>query len=133
VRYVVVGSIKIHVPGTGKRSIAHFYRSIVVLPYLNPEVVLAPGRETVEGYVEKGWSWSLGGEKGKVQLRIALGRRMWVSGQRMWCEVGIWNDSSRKVGQHTLYTAPVLILTADQDAQPRPPADGSDLQPSTAS
>ena len=96
-RYVVVGSIKIHVPATGKRSIAHFYRSIVVLPYLNPTVVLAPSREPVEAFIEKGLGWSLVGEKGRVEVRVGMGRRMWVSGQRMWCEVAIRNDSSRKV------------------------------------
>ena len=101
VRYVVVGSIKIHIPSTGKRSIAHFYRSIVVLPYLNPAVVLAPSLDPIETYVEKGLGWSLTGEKGRVEVRISLGRRMWVSGQRAWCEVGIRNDSSRKVRRAT--------------------------------
>lgn len=97
VRYVVVGSVKIHVPSTGKRSIAHFYRQIVVLPYLNPAVVLAPSLEPIEARVEKGLGWSLGGEKGRVEVRVALGRRSWVSGQRIWCEVAIRNDSTKKV------------------------------------
>ncbi|WVQ81697.1 hypothetical protein IAT38_003822 [Cryptococcus sp. DSM 104549] len=97
VRYVVVGSIKIHIPNNGKRSIAHFYRSIVVLPYLNPSMVLAPSQQPVEAYVEKGLGWSLKGEKGRVELRVSLGRRIWVSGQRLWCEVGIRNDSAKKI------------------------------------
>jgi hypothetical protein len=98
VRYVVVGSVKIHVPSTGKRSIAHFYRQIVVLPYLNPAVVLAPSPEPIEVRVEKGLGWSLGGERGRVEVRVALGRRSWVSGQRIWCEVAIRNESTKKVG-----------------------------------
>lgn len=97
VRYVVVGSVKLHLTSTGKRSIAHFYRPIVVLPYLNPTVVLAPSPEPVEAIIEKGLGWSLTGEKGRVELSVALGRRIWVSGQRVWCEVGIKNDSNRKV------------------------------------
>lgn len=97
VRYVVVGSVKIHVPSTGKRSIAHFYRQIVVLPYLNPSLVLAPNSGPVQARVEKGLGWSLGGEKGRVEVQVALGRRSWVSGQRIWCEVGIANYSTRKV------------------------------------
>ena len=99
VRYVVVGSIKIHIPSTGKRSIAHFYRQIIVLPYLDPTLVLSPSRDPVEARVEKGLGWSLGGEKGRVEVRVALGRRSWVSGQRIWCEVGITNDSTKKVSK----------------------------------
>lgn len=96
-RYVVVASVKIHVPATGKRSIAHFYRSIVVLPYMDPALVLMPSMEPIESYVSQGLGWNLGGERGKVEVRVALGRRIWVSGQRLWCEVGIRNDSSKKV------------------------------------
>lgn len=97
VRYVVVGSIKIHVPSSGKRSIAHFYRQIVVLPYLNPAILLSPSPEPIEAKIERGLGWSLGGDKGRVELRVALGRRAWVSGQRIWCEVAINNQSTRKV------------------------------------
>lgn len=105
VRYVVVGSIKVldqtghGSAGAGKRSIAHFYRPVVVLPYLNPGVVLAPSEESVEVVERRGLGWSLGGNKGSVELRIALGRSIWVSGQRVWCEVGVRNDSSKRVSQ----------------------------------
>ncbi|WVF66096.1 hypothetical protein IAT40_000835 [Kwoniella sp. CBS 6097] len=122
VRYVVVGSIKIHVPSTGKRSIAHFYRSIVVLPYLNPSLVLAPSQEPVEGYVERGLGWSLTGEKGRVELRVSLGRRFWVSGQRLWCEIGIRNDSNRKIK-----TLNLALLQTVQVFTPQPLLDTSDL------
>ena len=98
VRYVVVGSVKLFIPSTMKRSIAHFYRPIVVLPYFNPSIVLAPSIDAIENTVERGLGWSLGGEKGKVEVRVSLGRRNWVAGQRAWCEVGIKNNSSRKVG-----------------------------------
>jgi hypothetical protein len=101
VRYVVVGSIKLsdqaHHGTAAKRSIAHFYRPVVILPYLNPGVVLAPSEETVEVVERRGLGWSLGGSKGSVELRIALGRSIWVSGQRVWCEVGVRNDSSKRV------------------------------------
>ena len=69
----------------------------MVLPYLNPGVVLAPSEETVEVVERRGLGWSLGGNKGSVELRIALGRSIWVSGQRVWCEVGVRNDSSKRV------------------------------------
>lgn len=95
----MVGSVKLFIPSTGKRSIAHFYRPIVILPYLNPSAVLAPTPEPIENTVERGLGWSLGGEKGKVEMRISLGRRNWVAGQRAWCEVGIKNNSSRKVSR----------------------------------
>jgi hypothetical protein len=97
VRYVVVGSVKLLHSKTGKRSIAHFYRPIVILPYLNPGAVLAPCEEMVEVIERRGLGWSLGGAKGVVELRIALGRDVWVSGQRVWCEVGIRNESSKRV------------------------------------
>ncbi|OCF45144.1 hypothetical protein I317_00946 [Kwoniella heveanensis CBS 569] len=122
VKYVVVGSVKIHIPSTGKRSIAHFYRSIVVLPYLNPSLVLAPSQEPVEGYVERGLGWSLTGEKGRVELRVSLGRRFWVSGQRLWCEVGIRNDSNRKIK-----TLNLALLQTVQVFTPQPLLDTSDL------
>ena len=99
IRYVVVGSVKLHLPSTGKRSIAHFYRSITVLPYLKASIVLAPSTEPVAARVESGLGWSLNGQKGKVDLRVALGRRTWVCGQKMWCEVEIYNDSSKRVRQ----------------------------------
>ncbi|WWC86006.1 uncharacterized protein L201_000877 [Kwoniella dendrophila CBS 6074] len=121
VRYVVVGSVKIHIPSTGKRSIAHFYRSIVVLPYLNPSVVLAPSTEPVEGYVERGLGWNITGEKGRVELRVSLGRRIWVSGQRLWCEVAIRNDSNRKIK-----TLNLAILQTIQVFNPQPLLDTSD-------
>ncbi|WVR03657.1 hypothetical protein IAU60_000652 [Kwoniella sp. DSM 27419] len=122
VRYVVVGSVKIHVPSTGKRSIAHFYRSIVVLPYLNPSLVLAPSQEPVEGYVERGLGWNLTGEKGRVELRVALGRRFWVSGQRLWCEVAVRNDSNRKIK-----TLNLALLQTVQVFTPQPVLDTADL------
>nr|ODN85507.1 hypothetical protein L203_04756 [Cryptococcus depauperatus CBS 7841] len=97
VRYVVVASIKIYLPVTGKRSIAHFYRPIVVLPYLDPAIILSASPEPIEAYTEKGLGWSLKGERGRVELRVGLGRRTWVSGQRMWCEVEIRNESNKKI------------------------------------
>ncbi|WWC58326.1 uncharacterized protein I303_100866 [Kwoniella dejecticola CBS 10117] len=122
VRYVVVGSVKIHIPSTGKRSIAHFYRSIVVLPYLNPSVVLAPSSEPVEGYTERGLGWNLTGEKGRVELRVSLGRRVWVSGQRLWCEVAIRNDSNRKIK-----TLNLALLQTIQVFNPQPLLDTANL------
>ncbi|WWC99400.1 hypothetical protein V866_006303 [Kwoniella sp. B9012] len=122
VRYVVVGSVKIHIPSTGKRSIAHFYRSIVVLPYLNPSLVLSPSNEPVEGYTERGLGWNLTGEKGRVELRVSLGRRIWVSGQRLWCEVAIRNDSNKKIK-----TLNLALLQTVQVFNPQPLLDTSDL------
>lgn len=140
VRYVVVGSVKIHVPSTGKRSIAHFYRSIVVLPYLNPATLLAPTLEPIEARVQKGLGWSLGGEKGKVDIQVALGRRSWVSGQRMWCEVGITNNSNKKVNQFSLGVANnqikslhLALLQTVQTFHPEPTLDTSDRRIKRAS
>lgn len=119
VRYVVVGSVKLVDPATGKRSIAHFYRPIVVLPYLNPGIVLAPSEETVEVVERRGLGWSLGGAKGSVELRIALGRSIWVAGQRVWCEVGVRNDSSKKVIFCRTRWYVLTLTCTDQDAHSR--------------
>lgn len=108
VRYVVVGSIKLHLPKTGKRAIAHFYRPLVVLPYHNPAAVLSPALEPIVEYVENGLGWSISGEKGRVFIQVALGRRIWVAGQRVWCEIGVRNDSNKKVRDV------ILQLTLDQ-------------------
>lgn len=102
IRYVVVGSIKLHIPSTGKRAIAHFYRPIVVLPYFNPMTALAPARSPVVAHVTSGLGWRLGGEKGKVEVQVALGRRNWVAGQRVWCEVSVRNQSHKKINRCTL-------------------------------
>lgn len=97
VRYVLVASLKTHVPPTGKRSIAHFYRPIVLLPALDPARVLAPAAEPLQACAEDALGWTLKGDRGRVALHVALGRATWVSGQRLWCQVGIRNGSLRKV------------------------------------
>lgn len=102
IRYVVVGSVKIFVPKKEKRAIAHFYRPCVILPYLNPAIVLAPARAPIMTQRTCGLGWSLGGEKGKVLMQVALGRRIWVAGQRVWCEVAVKNDSNKKITKCSL-------------------------------
>lgn len=102
VRYVVVGSVKLHIPTTGKRAIAHFYRPIVVLPYHNPASALAPAQNPIVAHATSGLGWQIGGEKGKVEMQVALGRRNWVAGQRVWCEVAVRNQSRKKINRCTL-------------------------------
>lgn len=102
IRYVVVGSVKLHIPKSGKRAIAHFYRPVVLLPYHNPARVLAPCRQPVVEFVESRLGWSLTGEKGKVFLQVSLGRQTWVAGQRVWCEVGVRNNSNKKITRCSL-------------------------------
>lgn len=102
VRYVVVGSVKIFVPKKDKRAIAHFYRPCVILPYLNPAIVLAPARAPIMTQRTCGLGWSITGEKGKVLMQVALGRRIWVAGQRVWCEVAVKNDSNKKITKCSL-------------------------------
>lgn len=102
IRYVVVGSVKIFVPKKDKRAIAHFYRPCVILPYLNPAIVLAPARAPIMTQRTCGLGWNLTGEKGKVLMQVALGRRIWVAGQRVWCEVAVKNDSNKKITKCSL-------------------------------
>ncbi len=67
----------------------------------------------MEAHVESGLGWSLTGEKGRVEVGVSMGRKVWVAGQRVWCEVGIRNDSNRKVSLHSIsiYTIHVHPLT----------------------
>ncbi|CAK9785307.1 hypothetical protein CC85DRAFT_265886 [Cutaneotrichosporon oleaginosum] len=102
IRYVVVGSVKLHIPKSGKRAIAHFYRPMVLLPYHNPARVLAPSRQPLVEFIESRLGWSLTGEKGKVFLQVSLGRQTWVAGQRVWCEVGVRNNSNKKITRCSL-------------------------------
>ncbi|BEJ10829.1 hypothetical protein CspHIS471_0102510 [Cutaneotrichosporon sp. HIS471] len=102
IRYVVVGSVKLHIPKSGKRAIAHFYRPIVLLPYHNPARALSPSRQPIVEFVESRLGWSLMGEKGKVFLQVSLGRQMWIAGQRVWCEVGVRNNSNKKITRCSL-------------------------------
>lgn len=102
IRYVVVGSVKLHIPKTGKRAIAHFYRPVVILPYFSPSAVLIPSPAPIVAHHQSGLGWSIGGEKGKVTMQVALGRRTWVAGQRAWCEVTVRNESKKKINKCAL-------------------------------
>ncbi|GAC93113.1 hypothetical protein PHSY_000675 [Pseudozyma hubeiensis SY62] len=99
VRYIVIGSVKLKSSSGANRSIAHFYRHVDLFPYLNPAVVLSSANKPIQATSSKGLF--LGGS-GKVQLMASLHRNTWVAGQRVYINVGVQNDTSKKINGMTL-------------------------------
>lgn len=81
------------------RSIAHFYRHVELYPYLNPAVVLSSAARPLQATASKGLF--LGGS-GKVRLTASLHRSTWVAGQRVYVNVAVHNETSKKVSLHVL-------------------------------
>ncbi|TKY86115.1 hypothetical protein EX895_004940 [Sporisorium graminicola] len=99
VRYIVIGSVKLKSASGANRSIAHFYRHVDLFPYLNPAVVLSSALKPIQASSSK--SLFLGGS-GKVHLMASLHRNTWVAGQRVYINVGILNETSKKINGMTL-------------------------------
>ncbi|SOV06021.1 uncharacterized protein UDID_19255 [Ustilago sp. UG-2017a] len=99
VRYIVIGSVKLKSASGANRSIAHFYRHVDLFPYLNPAVILSSALKPIQVTSSKGLF--LGGS-GKVHLMASLHRNTWVAGQRVYINVGIQNDTSKKINGMTL-------------------------------
>lgn len=99
VRYIVIGSVKLKSASGANRSIAHFYRHVDLFPYLNPAVVLSSAPKPIQATSSK--SLFLGGS-GKVHLMASLHRNTWVAGQRVYINVGVQNDTSKKINGMTL-------------------------------
>ncbi|SYW84302.1 uncharacterized protein UBRO2_05402 [Ustilago bromivora] len=99
VRYIVIGSVKLKSASGVNRSIAHFYRHVDLFPYLNPAVILSSALKPIQVTSSKGLF--LGGS-GKVHLMASLHRNTWVAGQRVYINVGIQNDTSKKINGMTL-------------------------------
>lgn len=94
VRYIVIGSVKLKSANGSNRSIAHFYRHVELFPYLNPAVILSSSSRPIQAKASKGLF--LGGN-GKVHLSASLHRSTWVAGQRVYVNIKIDNETSKKV------------------------------------
>ncbi|KAK0552936.1 hypothetical protein OC846_001516 [Tilletia horrida] len=106
VRYIVIGSVKLKSSNGSDRSIAHFYRHIDLFPYLNPSVVLAAAPKPIVSQGQKGLFM---GGSGKVQLTASLHRSTWVAGQRVYVNIAVNNETSKKV--KNLHLALVRTVT----------------------
>ena len=102
VRYIVIGSVKLKSANGANRSIAHFYRHVELYPYLNPAVILSSSSRPVQARASKGLF--LGGS-GKVHLSASLHRSTWVAGQRVYVNIRIENETSKKVSSVALLFA----------------------------
>ncbi|CEH19508.1 ARRESTIN DOMAIN CONTAINING PROTEIN [Ceraceosorus bombacis] len=115
VRYIVIGSVKLKDADGSNRSIAHFYRHVELFPYLNPAVVLSSASKPVQARASK--SLFLGGS-GKVHLTASLHRSTWVAGQRVYVNININNDTSKRLKNITLALVRTVVLF-----RPRPELD----------
>lgn len=97
IRYILIASLKLYFPSTGKKSIAHFYRHVTVYPFLEIDRVLRNFEHPLEAgkQAKLGWSWA--GTAGKVELSVRAARGIWIAGQQCWVDVGIRNDGAKKV------------------------------------
>lgn len=119
VRYIVIGSVKLKSASGANRSIAHFYRHIDLFPYLNPAVVLSNSLKPIQATSSKGLF--LGGS-GKVHLMASLHRNTWVAGQRVYINISVQNDTSKKINGMTLALIRTVTLY-----KPRPELDLNEL------
>ncbi|CDR98954.1 uncharacterized protein SPSC_06263 [Sporisorium scitamineum] len=115
VRYIVIGSVKLKSVSGANRTIAHFYRHVDLFPYLNPAVVLSSALKPIQASSSKGLF--LGGS-GKVHLMASLHRNTWIAGQRVYINIGIQNETSKKINGMTLSLIRTVTLY-----KPRPELD----------
>ncbi|KAF8641013.1 hypothetical protein AX17_000658 [Amanita inopinata Kibby_2008] len=94
VRYIAIVSFKLKDSESGKRSIAHFYRSCEIWPRLNPAKILAPAPRPLRATASK--LLFMGGD-GKLELTASLQRLYWISGQQCFIQLGIRNETRRPV------------------------------------
>lgn len=92
VRYIVIGSVKLKSADGRDRSIAHFYRHVDLLPYINPAVVLASAPRPIQATAERD----------RISLTASLHRPAWVAGQRVYVNVAVRNETSRRIKTVTL-------------------------------
>lgn len=90
----MIGSVKLKSHLGTDRSIAHFYRTVDVFPYLEPTGFLAP---SIKPILAENTKAIFMGASGKVQLHASMHRQNWVAGQRCYVDVRICNESSKKV------------------------------------
>ncbi|PWN19970.1 hypothetical protein BCV69DRAFT_313177 [Microstroma glucosiphilum] len=105
VRYIVIGSVKLKSSDGSNRSIAHFYRHVDLLPYINPAVVLASAPRPIQATTERN----------RISLTASLHRPTWVAGQRVYVNVAVRNDTSRRIKNVTLSLVRTVTIY-----QPRP-------------
>ena len=100
IKYILIASLKLFFPTTGKKSIAHFYRHVTIYPFLDVDRVLrnfeAPLEVERQKKVGGGWTW---GKVGKTEMTVKSARAVWVAGQQCWLDIGIRNDGVKKVSR----------------------------------
>ncbi|KAF7784101.1 hypothetical protein Agabi119p4_266 [Agaricus bisporus var. burnettii] len=90
--YIAMVSIEIK-DGSGRRSIAHFYRTIEVWPKLDPAVVLSPALRPLQATVSKSLARNPSGRR--IKLTAMLYRLHWISGQSCRVKIVVENDTKK--------------------------------------
>ncbi|KZT30910.1 hypothetical protein NEOLEDRAFT_45328 [Neolentinus lepideus HHB14362 ss-1] len=99
VRYIVMVSARLRDPGSGKQSIAHFYRQCEVWPRLEPSLILLPAHRPIQNTTTV--PLFMGGAR-RVKLTAYLYRLHWVAGQRCYVALNISNDTKKTIRSVTL-------------------------------
>ncbi|KAL5536114.1 hypothetical protein ACEPAF_4219 [Sanghuangporus sanghuang] len=94
IKYIIIASMKVVDPSTGKRSIAHFYRDCEVWPALDPVATLAPAPDPMLARAAK--KLFMGGD-GTLALTASLHRSTWVAGQPVHVRLRIVNETKKNV------------------------------------
>ncbi|TCD67096.1 hypothetical protein EIP91_000559 [Steccherinum ochraceum] len=121
VRYVAMVSVKVRDSGTGKRSIAHFYRNCEIWPHLDPSTTLSPAPRALQATYSKSLSF-LTSQEDKAKVTAQLHRLNWVAGQRCHVKVLVHNGSRKSVKSCTL----TLVRTTTV-FRPKPALDAGGL------
>ncbi|KAL5519604.1 hypothetical protein ACEPAH_1287 [Sanghuangporus vaninii] len=94
IKYIIIASMKVVDPSTGKRSIAHFYRDCEVWPALDPVATLAPAPDPMLARAAK--KLFMGGD-GTLALTASMHRSTWVAGQPVHVRLRIVNGTKKNV------------------------------------
>ncbi|THH33561.1 hypothetical protein EUX98_g674 [Antrodiella citrinella] len=101
VRYVVMASLKVRDSGSGKRSIAHFYRNCEIWPSLDPSSILSVAPRPLQASTAKSFSL-LSSQDQKARLSAQLHRLHWIAGQRCHVKILVHNGTHKPVKSCTL-------------------------------
>lgn len=98
----ITSSIRIKDGGSGKCSIAHFYRDCEVWPILESSSILATAPRLLQASTARGLSVLGVKSHDKVRLTANICRLHWVAGQRCYVRVLVNNGSKKMIKQLAL-------------------------------
>ncbi|KAF9454125.1 E set domain-containing protein, partial [Macrolepiota fuliginosa MF-IS2] len=97
--YIAMVSLKI-MDESGRRSIAHFYRSCEIWPRLDPTTILSPALRPLQATMSA--APSKDPDSGRIKLTASLHRLHWVAGQLCQVRIIVANYTSKTLKELTL-------------------------------